>query len=293
MSSSEKPSGKPMEFTSSDVLLANQLYYKVQAGEYDDKNHVRSRAIQRYYTELFERHVFAGTAEQAVRQWRVCDVGCGTGFLETILADRFGRWYSVDATAAMIAIARQKLGQKPIFWALADAKRLPFPERSFDLVCSNAMLHHVHDYHEVVAGMVSLLKPGGRLFLGYEPNAIPYRLFWPLLMLAAKLVPEHKKRDQIRDASGQGSHATLKEANIHEVAEYHIFQGRGIHPKALQEMVRGLGIGDTKLHFTTLYQLALLKDSGVPVPIDMIPKWCFELPGRLSLSFSLTGTKVL
>ena len=32
--------------------MANQLYYKVEAGEYDKKNYVKSPAIQKYYDRL-------------------------------------------------------------------------------------------------------------------------------------------------------------------------------------------------------------------------------------------------
>jgi 2-polyprenyl-3-methyl-5-hydroxy-6-metoxy-1,4-benzoquinol methylase len=277
--------------SSSDVLLANQLFYKVEAADYDAKNHVQSRAIQKYYTHLFEKHIFAATPDDVLQRWRVCDVGCGTGFLESLFADRFGSCYSVDATPSMIRAARAKLSEKRICWALADAHHLPFPEQSFDLVCSNAVLHHVHDYYAVLSAMISLLKPGGQLFLGYEPNAIPYRFFWPLLKVAARLVPEHRERDRIREESGQASYSALKDSDIHEIAEYHIFQGRGIHPIRLLDFVRDHSIFNGKLHYTSLYQFALLKDSGVPLPIDVVPNWFFEMPGRLSLSFSLTGTK--
>jgi len=77
------PTSAPrLHFTSesaSDVLLANQLYYETQASEYDRKHHVGSRAIQRYYEDLFNRFVFAGRDAREVRTWKVCDIGCGTG----------------------------------------------------------------------------------------------------------------------------------------------------------------------------------------------------------------------
>jgi hypothetical protein len=139
-----------------------------------------------------------------------------------------------------------------------------------------------------------MLKPGGKLFLGYEPNAIPYRLFWPLLRAAAKIVPEHRKRDAIRDASQQAAHPRLQNVDIHELAEFHIFHGtsgRGIDPFRLKELVAGLGVVDCRVHFSSVYQFALLRDAGVPIPLQILPDWFFRMSGRLSLSFSLTGTK--
>jgi SAM-dependent methyltransferase len=282
------------EPTSSDVLLANQLYYGVEAAHYDRKNHVSNPAILRYYDTLLDRHVFAGCSPAEVKTWTACDVGCGTGFLEGVIGPRVGRLVAFDATHRMLLQAKAKFGSSAIAWVQADAQKLPVGAASFDLVCSNAMLHHVFGFEQVLANMSSLLKPGGKLFVGYEPNAIPYRLFWPVLKVAAKIVPEHRERDRIREASGQQAHPTLKDVDIHELSEFHIFhgtRGRGIDPFALRRLAMDHGIVDCRVHFSSIYQFALLKDSGIPLPVHRMPDWLFKLSGRWSLSFSLTGTK--
>lgn len=281
---------KENEITASDVLLANQLYYKTQARDYDRKNHVVNPSISRYYRRLFERHVFFGASSE-VRQWRVCDVGCGTGFLESVLQNRVAEIYAGDATLAMLQIARRKFPNTNIHWLLADARQLPLAAGQFDLVCSNAILHHIFDYERVLASMIDLVKPGGRLFLGYEPNAIPYRLAWPILKLASKIIPEHRDRERIRSESGQDRYPSLAQKDIHELSEFHIFHGRGIDPFKLRDRLTALGIVNIRLHFSSIYQAALLKDAGIPLPVDRIPDWLYRLPGQLSLSFSLTGTK--
>lgn len=280
--------------TSADVLLANQLYYAVEAHEYDKKNHVRNPAILRYYDRLLRHFVFAGRSAEEIRHWKACDVGCGTGFLETLLADRVGSIVAFDATHGMLVQAKGKFAALPVAWVQADAQALPIREPVFDLVCSNAMLHHVYGFEQVLASMIGMLKPGGKLFLGYEPNAIPYKIFWPLLKLAAKIVPEHRNRDSIRNASRQDAHPQLKDVDIHELSEFHIFHGtggRGIDPFRLQAFATRQGIDDCRIHFSSVYQFALLRDSGVPIPVQMLPDWFFRLSGRLSLSFSLTGRK--
>jgi ubiquinone/menaquinone biosynthesis C-methylase UbiE len=276
--------------TSADVLLANQLYYKVQAKDYDNKNHVTNPAIIRYYRRMFEQWVFDGASDHT--GWRVCDVGCGTGFLESILHGKVGRIFAVDATVSMLHAARVKFPVADVSWLVADARSLPLIDEQFDLVCSNAMLHHVHSYEDVLIKMVGLLKPGGKLFLGYEPNAVPYRLFWPFLKLAAKIVPEHRDRHRIQRESGQEQHPALRGFDIHEMAEFQIFHGRGINPFRLRKSVSSLAIADVRIHFSSIFQIALLKDSGVPVPMERFPDWVYPVPGPLCLSFSLTGTKV-
>jgi SAM-dependent methyltransferase len=191
----------------------------------------------------------------------------------------------------MLQVARQNYTKGSIAWIQADAQALPVNQPVFDLVCCNAMLHHVFAFEQVLARMISLLKPGGRLFVGYEPNSIPYKLFWPLLKLAARIVPEHRNRDKIREASGQDQHANLKDADIHELSEFHIFESKGIHPFRLRQFAVQKGIVDSRVHFSSIYQFALLRDSGVPIPLDLLPDALFRLSGRLSLSFSFTGAK--
>jgi SAM-dependent methyltransferase len=285
------PGQKP---TSADVLLANQLYYAVEAQAYDQKNHVSNPAILRYYDRLLRQFVFEGRSADEIRRWKACDVGCGTGFLETLVAGKLGSLVAFDATHRMLLQAKAKFAGLPVTWVQADAQALPIRAAVFDLVCSNAMLHHVYGFEQVLVSMIAMLKPGGKLFLGYEPNAIPYQVFWPLLKVAAKIVPEHRNRDSIRDASGQDAHPRLKDVDIHELSEFHIFHGtggRGINPFRLQEFVARQGIVDARIHFSSVYQFALLRDSGVPIPVHLLPDWFFRLSGRLSLSFSLTGTK--
>lgn len=276
--------------TAADVLLANQLYYKVLAEEYDSKNYVASPSILRYYNRLFEQHVFDGLAADAQR-WRVCDVGCGTGFLESVLRGKVDNIFAVDATFPMLQAARRKFPETDICWVMADARVLPLADGQFDLVCSNAMLHHIFGFEQVLRSMVGLLKPGGKLFVGYEPNAIPYRLFWPLLKLAAKIVPEHRDRERIQRDSGQDAYPNLRDVDIHELSEFQIFHGGGIDPFRLRGSVAAMGMTDTRIHFSSIYQAALLKDSGVPIPLEVFPDWVYRMSGRLSLSFSLTGTK--
>jgi 2-polyprenyl-3-methyl-5-hydroxy-6-metoxy-1,4-benzoquinol methylase len=288
------PEGKrtAQDPTAADVLLANQLYYAVEAQEYDQKNHVSNPAIRRYYDRVLDRFVFEGRSEAEIRRWRVCDVGCGTGFLEMFVADRVHSIVAFDATYRMLEHARAKFVGARVTWVQADAQALPIGRPVFDLVCSNAMLHHVYDFEDVLVSMISMLKPGGKLLLGYEPNAIPYRVFWPLLKVVAKIVPEHRNRDAIRNASGEQTHPRLKDVDIHELSEFHIFHGtgrRGIQPFRLQEFLSRHGIVDSRVLFSSVHQFALLSDSGIPMPVHKLPDWLFRLSGRLSLSFSLTG----
>ena len=201
------------------------------------------------------------------------------------------RTYAADATFNMLAIGKNKYSTDNVSWVNADASQLPFQRESFDMVCSNAVLHHVYDYSNILREMVSLLRPGGRLFIGYEPNAIAYRLFYPVLMFLARFVPEQKDKKGIEETSGQKEIPRLASKDLAKLTEFHIFDGKGIHPFRLKSKLKEMGLVNIKLDFSIVFQVALLRDVGIPVPMMIFPDWLYKLTGPLSLSFSLTAVK--
>ena len=72
------------------------------------------------------------------------DVGCGDGFYTVRVWDagRPRALVAVDAAHRALAVARQKAGKRPIRFAVGDAHHLPFPDRSFELVLVQSILHH-------------------------------------------------------------------------------------------------------------------------------------------------------
>lgn len=97
---------------------------------------------------------------------RWLDVGTGTGALLHELVrcpQRPGRVVGIDSSSSMLA----QVGPLPAGWQAkrADARRLPFPDKSFDTV-SMAYLLHVLDPADRAATLeeaVRVLRPGGRL----------------------------------------------------------------------------------------------------------------------------------
>ena len=98
---------------------------------------------------------------------RVLDIGTGTGRLLELLAPRIQSGLGVDASRAMLALARARLA-KPGLGHLAvrqaDMYRLPLAG-GYDLVVLQMVLHYAEDPAAVLAEAARVLAPGGRLIV--------------------------------------------------------------------------------------------------------------------------------
>jgi SAM-dependent methyltransferase len=109
-------------------------------------------------------------------------VGCRRqGFLAFgVEPDRIGH----GGRLTSIQIARRRLEGRA--FAVAMGEKLPFPDRSFDLVTMNQVLEHVAEQAVVLREAARVVKDGGAIYIAcpnylrfYEPH---YKIFWlPLL----------------------------------------------------------------------------------------------------------------
>jgi ArsR family transcriptional regulator len=99
---------------------------------------------------------------------RLLDIGTGTGRVLELLAPRVRQALGIDASKSMLALARGRLAGPDFAHCsvrLADMYRLPLPDRSYDTVVLQMVLHHAEDPGLVLAEAARVLRPGGRLLL--------------------------------------------------------------------------------------------------------------------------------
>ncbi len=116
--------------------------------------------------------------DQSLRGKRVLDVGCGTGPFSLAAGQRGADVVSLDIGVQLLHRARAKGVTRVV---AGDAATLPFPTDEFDIVLSSECLEHTPDPERVVAEMLRVLRPGGRLVV-----TCPNRLWrWSVVVAGA------------------------------------------------------------------------------------------------------------
>ncbi len=96
------------------------------------------------------------------------DVACGPGFLTLAFADRARHATGVDATDALLDLARARARARTVAnvrFVSGDATRLDFPDDRYDIVSCRAAFHHFPEPKLVLAEMKRVAAPGGKLLI--------------------------------------------------------------------------------------------------------------------------------
>lgn len=103
---------------------------------------------------------------------QVLDLGCGTGVLTRMIAQKLnaaagGKAVGIDAAANMIRVARKKRAAANCIFEVMAAESLSYDNASFDVVVSSLFFHHLPaDLKDrALAEALRVLKPGGRLVI--------------------------------------------------------------------------------------------------------------------------------
>lgn len=104
---------------------------------------------------------------------KAIDLGCGTGTYTMWLRDKGLHATGVDISSGMLDVARQK-ARKDVLFVEANLTKLPFDDESFDLAISNVVLEFVPDPKAVLQEAYRILKPGGRLVVGFIGKNSPW-----------------------------------------------------------------------------------------------------------------------
>ncbi len=154
------------------VLRVNELFHDLEGEEYAG-----------VHPEIFEQekrrweNILATCLPSSSAPRTFLDVGSGTGFVgERLMSHmRTGDMFiCADISAKMLNICAEKFAALRPNITLQTAKMsseaIPIPDESVDVLTMNSVLHHMPDSHRFLLECARVLKPGGLLFIGHEPN---------------------------------------------------------------------------------------------------------------------------
>ncbi|MEH3146103.1 MAG: metalloregulator ArsR/SmtB family transcription factor [Methylobacterium frigidaeris] len=152
----------------------------------------RAEAAQSFFARLAPQwdrlrslHVPDVTVEAAILDilgpgtlGNLIDLGTGTGRMLGLLGPRAARATGLDASHAMLSVARanlEHLGLARVDLRQGDINAPPFGRGSFDLVLVHQVLHYLDDPARALREAARLVAPGGRLLVvDFAPHDLEF-----------------------------------------------------------------------------------------------------------------------
>ena len=146
-----------MERPVNDVQIWDDWNLKYRLGRLDEPSKRR----------LLE--IGAAMADLKIRDARILEVGCGTGWLSTKLSE-FGPVTAIDIGEKIIELAQVNYPQ--LDFRSGDVHTLDLPVNFFDVIVTSEVLSHVPDQPAFVHRLAQLLKPGGFLLITTQNKSV-------------------------------------------------------------------------------------------------------------------------
>lgn len=94
------------------------------------------------------------------------DIGCSRGLFTSAFAPYFDDIVGIDIDTYALPMAWEENRQANVHYAYADSLKLPFSDRSIDLVVCNHVYEHVPSAEQLFAEIYRVLKDSGVCYLG-------------------------------------------------------------------------------------------------------------------------------
>ena len=109
------------------------------------------------------------------KNMKILDLGCGTGYLSSVLADCVGpegKVVAIDPNKSRLEIAEKQYSRSNLVFL--EANDVTLPEDQYDLVFATYVLHWIQNKTAVFNKVYQNLKPGGRFAFTVPENRAPF-----------------------------------------------------------------------------------------------------------------------
>jgi len=234
--------------------------------------------------EHFHRYVMASRFTSGKR---VLDLGCGEGYGTWIISRSASEAVGMDAGDETISKAKSRYVAENLSYVAGHSGKLPFPEKSFDMVVCFELIEHVAEAAQVdcLAQIKKVLKQDGVLListpnksLSTNPNENPYHLReMDLPEFMDLITPQFKN-------------ITLLGQNSYIVSDIHPLANEGLGPAV---SYRGV-CEDGKLEFSSpdhgtdpLYYIVIASD----IPVQPLERTYFHESGASTAYYNAEITR--
>jgi len=148
--------GRRLQRVVADRRSQSRQFFTTSAGQWDK---LRSELFGR----SFHLSALLGLLDP---EWKVGDLGCGTGQVAEVLSPWVRKVIAVDESAAMLQAAKRRVrGLANVEVRRGALEALPIPDASLDALTCVLVLHHLPAPELALAEAARVLRPGGRLLL--------------------------------------------------------------------------------------------------------------------------------
>lgn len=150
-------------------------------------DHRRTRGVVNAYSILHDsRKFYEGFIRSHAKGARLLEFGCGATAMGSSFGDTAEEIVGIDISDVAVQQATEAAARSGLkaTYRVMDAEALEFPDRSFDLICSAAILHHL-DLRRAFGEIARTLRPDGHAIfmepLGHNPFINLYRRMTPTM----------------------------------------------------------------------------------------------------------------
>lgn len=133
--------------------------------KYESKNPLKRAMVERLNKKILDS-IGAMIGDKSIR---ILDAGCGEGFIDKLLIDRFpnSQITGLEFTAEALAIANET--NPTVEYVRGDICDMPFEDRSFDLVMCTEVLEHLPNPNMALKELIRVSNGNLLITVPHEP----------------------------------------------------------------------------------------------------------------------------
>ena len=193
---------KKMKYSTNLVLKVNEIFHDIEGSKYHNKHPEILEDEQKRWGKI-GKTLFG----KLTRKITVLDLGSGTGFVPLQIAKFFKKkdlFICSDLSQTILDACEINVSEKKFKcnfeYLKLNGTKIDLKAESTDYVMMNAVVHHIPNFNVFFREIDRVLKVGGKLIIGHEPNKpfynhrvlwnnfrFIYSLFYPVQTVAAIL----------------------------------------------------------------------------------------------------------